>query len=37
MSGRERERKRELKIRLTSCGKLAALPTGNDTGLKDFF
>jgi len=31
------ERERELKIRLTSCGKLAALPTGNDTGLKDFF
>jgi hypothetical protein len=31
------ERERELKIRLPSCGKLAALPTGNDTGLKDFF
>lgn len=29
-------RRLQQKIRLTSCGKLAALPTGNDTDLKDF-
>lgn len=36
LEGTERERERELKIRLTSCGQLAALPAGNDR-VEGFF
>jgi hypothetical protein len=32
----ERERKLHRKVRLRSCGKLAALPAENDAVLKDF-